>query len=291
MKRLSQRKESILERNLVWIFASPRSGTSWLANQLLSHDSYTMDEPCLGEHLCAPVIKPEGVKRTIDRQRNRSFRKQHYFFSEKYEAAWGPFLKKMILNRVYAQFPDISKRIIIKEPHGSLGADILSSCLPGSRIILLFRDGRDVVDSLVDGRSEGGWIVKKEDSPLTSQQERLKFIETCAKRWVAIMEILQRVRTAHNKERVTSVRYEILRRNTGEILQRLYDFIGKDVGKETVRTLVERFSFERIPEEDRGRGKSRRFADPGKWREHFSTMEASVMQEIMGDTLKTLGYS
>jgi len=42
-------------------------------------------------------------------------------------------------------------KIIIKEPHGSLAADTISECLPNSKIIILLRDGRDVLDSEVDG--------------------------------------------------------------------------------------------------------------------------------------------
>jgi len=51
MRNLSTEEESILEKNLVWVFGSHRSGTSWLAKNLLKHNTFLWNEPMIGLHL------------------------------------------------------------------------------------------------------------------------------------------------------------------------------------------------------------------------------------------------
>ena len=92
----------------------------------------------------------------------RTFKKDHYFFADEYKETWQFFLRKLILNRIYSQYQDLTKKVIIKEPHGSLAADVISECLPNSQIIFLLRDGRDVVDSIIDATTKGGGYRVKE---------------------------------------------------------------------------------------------------------------------------------
>jgi len=146
-KELTPDEEDKLERNLVWIFASPRSGTSWLGNQLLTYNTLSMDEPHLGYHIASMGIIQNRTKYTQFHQKRES-----YFFCDKYNDTWRYFLRKLILNRIFAQFKNLEKKIIIKEPNGSFGCDQILSCLPNSKFLLLLRDGRDVLDSLVDAK-------------------------------------------------------------------------------------------------------------------------------------------
>jgi len=153
---LSIEQEKSLEKNLVWIFASPRSGTTWLSNQLLRYQTLAMDEPYIGYHLASinffqgnPKIHESHAKRNA------------YFFSKEYEDIWKFYLRKLILNRIYSQYRDLSHKIILKEPNGSHGADKIIHCLPSSKIILLMRDGRDVLDSILDAMKKDGWSSPK----------------------------------------------------------------------------------------------------------------------------------
>ena len=50
--------------------------------------------------------------------------------------------------------------MVIKEVNGSHGADLVMSLFPRSKMIFLVRDGRDVLDSLLDANKEGGWMTK-----------------------------------------------------------------------------------------------------------------------------------
>ena len=95
MKELSFEEELKLEKKLVWIFADRRSGTTWLANELLSYDTNSMDEPLIGQHLGRNFQIKEGFARTIEIQMERD----NYFFSKKFKKTWLYFLRKLILNR------------------------------------------------------------------------------------------------------------------------------------------------------------------------------------------------
>jgi len=46
-----------------------------------------------------------------------------------------------------------------------------------------------------------------------------------------------------------------------------------------------------LPDDKKGLGTTRQFAKVGIWEEKFSGEEKKAMEEIMGDTLRELGYS
>ena len=86
------------------------------------------------------------------------------------------------------------------------------------------------------------------------------------------------------------MRYEKLKEDTLNELKKIYKFMGVDISSEEIEKIVEKYSFEKIPDDQKGSGKVRRSASPGKWRENFSEEEQVIMNEIMADTLKRLGY-
>ena len=135
VEELSKEMEENLEKNIVWVLGSRRSGTSWTAKELLSHNTKCMEEPLIGNHISAVMGDKSPYYRRLDESKER----KDYFFSETFKENWLYFLRKMILNRIYAQFQDVNSVIIIKEPNGSMGADIISEALPNSKIILLLR--------------------------------------------------------------------------------------------------------------------------------------------------------
>jgi len=175
---LTTEEESIFEKNLVWIFADRRSGTTWL-KELLSYKTKSMDEPLIGLHLGRSILAKDCFVRTFDQQKDRP----DYFFSESFTDVWKFFLRKLILNRIYVQFNNLADKIVLKEPTGSMAADIIAECLPNSKIIILLRDGRDVVDSKIDESSSEGWELKlKKDKrrPIT-EKTKLQWIDRYSK--------------------------------------------------------------------------------------------------------------
>jgi len=289
---LTATQEAVVEENIVWVLCSPRSGSSWLARQLLSHPGHvTWDEPFIGVHMGAmPSNDPGRLSRLYDGAMNST----QYFFLPYFERAWMPFLRSMVLNRCYAQFPDaLRKKVVIKEPWGSLGADLIMRCLPLSKMIFLVRDGRDVVDSYLDMRNPGSWASKNWGSllkPVVGSQARLTAVGNHSRIWSFVIGIIKRAYEAHDPGRRLMMKYEDLRHDTLTELRNIYTFIGTEVADPYLKDIVEKFSFENIPKGEKGPGKFTRRAKPGGWKTAFSEEEIAVMNDIMGGQLKELGY-
>ena len=133
---LTDEQEDILEKKMIWIFGSVRSGTTWLGRDLLNHPSTIYwHEPYIGWHL--DVIQEWHYE-------------DRYFFSKNHMNNIIPTLRKLILARTFSQVQSLSYNIVIKEPNGSGAADIIMNCFPKSKLIFLLRDGRDVIDSIID---------------------------------------------------------------------------------------------------------------------------------------------
>jgi len=287
VEELTLDQETKLEKNIIWVFGSRRSGTTWLAEQLLSFNTLYMHEPNLIAHFDFPIkLTGYDFKRRLDERKTIN----GYFFSDKFKNTWRYYLRKLILHRIHAQFHDLSKKIIVKEPSALLDAsDILAECTPNSKKIILLRDGRDIIDSLMDGRQPGGWLAKKPHTTIT-EERRPNFIKRRSHLWVHQMAVMIRSFDHIPPNLRFLVKYEDLLKNTKEILTKSYNFLEIDIAESEIEKLVIKYSFENILPEEKGEGKFVRSAISGLWKEHFSEEEKSTMNEIMGDTLKQIGY-
>ncbi len=284
---LSEEQELALEKNIVWVFGPVRGGTTWLGSQLLSYQTYTMFEPKITRLIgdWRQWIVQNGKK--IDRQGAQ----KDYIFSLQYKKTWIYHLRKLILNRIYSQFPDFSKKIILKEPLGKGGSDIMSECLPNSKIIIIVRDGRDIIDSRLDAvRDQNSWGVKQEGNKPMTEDRKMTFIRNNSIQYVTLIEDLMSMHSNHDKKLRIMVRYEDLRNNTVEELSKIYQFLGIDIARNKLEEIVEKYSFENIPSQSKGKGKFNRYATPGKWKENFNEEEKKLMKSIMENTLKKLNY-
>ena len=287
-KELSIEEEDKVEKNIVWVLGSPRGGTTWVGTQLLSYNTNIIDESQIGLHIGATGGGNEYIIRDIDHFRETP----QYIFSKTYENTWLYYLRKLILNRIFAQFPDATEKItVIKEPTGTLVADIISKCLPNSKIIFLLRDGRDVIDSTLNAYSKEGWMAKELGVyPLSTKEKRLEFLEKWSRHWVKRTEIMMETLKSHNKELTYLVKYEDVRKNLRPRLEELYKIMGVEISEDELAKIVEKYTFENIPEKLRGEGKFYRSASPGKWKKNLSNEEQSIMNNIMKEMLSIVGY-
>jgi len=285
--RLTDKEELILEGNLVWIYAIERSGSTWLGHNLLSHNTHYVNEPDLTEHLAVSTRLPGG---RIERRYDLRKMDGNYFFSIMYSDTWNFFLRKLILNRFYSEISDLNKKIIIKEAGTVDASDVISTCLPKSKSIMLFRDGRDVLDSSLDGRQKEGWMVKQWGTKPLEGKRRDGFIENLSKSWVLLSKNLIKTYNELPEESRYMIKYEDLRKNTLEELEKIYKFLEIDISKDELQKIVNKFSFENIPDKDKGKGKFARSATPGKWKENLPEEDKKIINEIMWNTLRQLGY-
>lgn len=269
---LTVEQELLLEQNIVWIFGSPRSGTTWVSKNLLSSETMVFEEPRIGDYL--KIIEIFSLQ-------------EDYIFSEKYKTIWKPYLRKLILYRIYSQFRDYKKKIIVKEPNGSVGAKMITECLPNSKSIIIFRDGRDVLDSLHNGLSDGGWISKMVGYKILPQT-KLEWIKSEATKWTNLTNDLLKTFLVKPEQFRLLLKYEDINSKTAEMLKIIYGFLDLNIDEKKIREIVDKFDFKKISNELKGDGKFYRSAKHEKWKESFNLEEREIMEKIMGKTLKKL---
>ena len=286
------------EDRLVWIFGSSRSGSTWLLRMLSSLDVVVpIDDPHLGHHLgvwrpislaWATADHPPDLT-TLDRIKHD---KDSYFFSDRYRAAWAPALRRLIVDRFDAQVADVAAVadpvVVVKEP-GSHVADQLLSLFPGSRLVFLLRDGRDVVDSWLAAYRAGSWALDEGAFPVTDVG-RESLVRWQSAVWAFRTEVVRRAYDACPPDRRVMIRYEDLVADPCRELARLCAVLPFDVPVETLAAVADEHAFESVPAAEKGERKEIRSASPGGWRDNLTPAEHDVMHEVMGAQLAELGY-
>lgn len=283
-------RQGVPEHRIVWILGSPRSGSTWLLEMLAEHDRIIpVDEPLIGLHL-GPFIsdRPGANVEDLDASNFTLGRLAAavptYFFNERYADVWAPALGRLIRARlgVHARRRAL---VVVKEPNGSQAVEMLLRALPRSRLLFLLRDGRDVVDSELAAFARGSWMSRRFSAVRgIDPHERLAFASQAAHHWALTTEMMRDAFDAHHGAKLL-VRYEVLLTETAGELRRIFDWLG--LVESEVDAIVQRHSFR---ETDGGPGEFRRAAQPGFWRNSLTPQEQSLIQGIMGQTLRAMGY-
>jgi hypothetical protein len=293
-----------IEERLVWVFGSPRSGSTWLLRILGDHDAIVpVNEPMLGWYLSPFLSDLPGFSAAELDSLNFTLRqvqdeKRSQFFAGEFEDVWRPALGRMIRERFAAhvlRYPpkcgETEKAVVlIKEPNGSQSADMIMAAVPRARFLFLLRDGRDVVDSDLAAHQAGAWVTKEfPGAQGISEEGRLAFVAQSAKKWLWRTEVTQRAYEAHPGPKLL-VRYEDILVDPAAQLRSLLDWLGLRMGDGDLQAAIERHAFERVPEEKRGGREFFRAASPGLWQQNFRPEEQAVLEEVMGPKLREIGY-
>src|SRR5215208_354935 len=256
--------------NLIWLFGVARTGSSWLGAMMRDLEGHAMwNEPYVGD-----VFGYAYYMRAGEQQRQR----KDYILGDAYKEAWIRSVRAFVLGGVDARFPELDENgyLIIKEPNGSVGAPLLIEALPESRMILLVRDPRDVVASLLAAQRKGSWGAG--DDPLADtdpdecvRQRARMYNASFGKAWEAY--------EAHGG-RKAATRYEDLRYDALGELEKIYSSLIIPIEEEQLRRVVEKYAWENIPERQKGPNKPRRKAKPGGWREDLTPEQARMVEEI-----------
>jgi len=286
---------SKLERRLVWIAGSPRTGSTWLADVIADDPRCVrIIEPLIGLHLgvrsTAVAHVPE--QQLVDKPRIIDLRTdEHYFFSADRSELWEPALRKLILRRFSIYFRPDAAAYVVHEPNGSDGADIIMRSLPRSRLLFLMRDARDVVDSILDSYRTGSWLdmafgIGRDLTP----RERLELIENESYRWLTRTRVVQQAFDQHDPGLRYFLRYEDLLSDTATELARILAWMNVAPAAD-LNERVARHSFASIPAADKGPGKFHRAARPGLWQETWTDEEKLACEAIVDPALREYGYS
>lgn len=296
------------EDRLAWIMGSSRSGSTWLLRMLTElRQVVGIDDPHLGHHL--GVWRPQPLawataarspELTTLQELKRS--EDDFFFSDRYRDAWMPPLRDLIRRRFGAPLAEAHPHaisgpagggdrtapiVLVKEP-GSQAADLLLDLFGGSRLVFLLRDGRDVVDSWLDGYRDGSWAID-EGAFAVAPEGRVALASWLGTVWAyrtrAVALAFERV----PQDRRVLVRYERLLADTPAELRRVCAALGIEPGRGELERVAERHSYERVTPGERGPLRAVRSAAPGRWRRR-SRAERRAMHEAMAAELERWGY-
>jgi len=278
ISELSSDKELMLEKNIIWIFGNRGEGIRRFSTKLLSHKTHVMDEPKIGYHLnTISNMNGHSISFLEDQQKKAREKKPKYdyFFFYGFQKIWKFYLRKLILNRINAQFPQTTKKIIIKEADCN-APNILSDLLPNSKIIVLFQDGSNFVKKELD------FITKHRSSGIStiplSASKNFSMVEELSNQWNDITEIMIKAYENHNENLRLSIKIEDLEKNTFEILEKIYKFAEIDIKKEQLQKLIEAYGFEKNQKER------------NTWKCSVTDEEEKIMDKIMLKKLHKLGY-
>jgi hypothetical protein len=260
-----------------------------------------VDDPHIGHHLgvwrpiplaWATAKDPPKLGTLADYKRQ----KRDYLFSDRYRETWIPQLRDLIAARFEAQAAeDIAEAggvdrpiVVVKEP-GSHAADTIMNLFPSSSLIFLLRDGRDVVDSWLDGYRDGTWATEEGAYPL-DDAGRPALIRWQSSVWLHRTEVVQETFKRTDPGRRALIRYEEMRADPVGALETICDLLGIEVDRGDLARIAASNEFSRVPKSRKGAGREIRRAEPGGWANHMSRDEILAMHEILAEKLDELGY-
>jgi len=264
--------------NMIWIFGTGRSGSTWLSSMMGDMSRQTLwGEPWVG-----------ALFGNFYYNQDEGLRQNPQFILGRHRESWLKSIRNFVLDAAGATFPNLKKDdyLVIKEPNGSIGAPLLMEALPESRMILLVRDPRDVVASSMDAHREGSWhYTRRNLQESLADEEPDAFVQRRAYKYLWYVGNSKRAYDDHQGPKVL-VRYEELRADTLGTMERIYSSLGIPVDEAELSEAVKKYSWENIPEEEKGEGRFYRKAKPGGWREDLTPEQVKVVERITAPLLE-----
>ncbi len=269
--------------NMIWIFSTSRSGSTWLRNmmaELRGHKAW--DEPSVGR------LFGEFYRNAHKRQ----LASTHFIMGDPTRQGWITLIRDFILGGARYNHPLLNPwhYLVIKEPDSAAGAPLLMEALPESRMIFLIRDPRDVAASALDAARKGSWMYEVLDKAAWRQNALAdtkpeNFVRARANSYLKQVGSIRDAYDAH-KGRKVLVRYEDLRADPLGTMKGIYSALEIPVEEEALVRAVEKHAWEKMPKEKKGKGKFYRKATPGGWREDLTPEQAKIVESITAPLLK-----
>ena len=277
------RGNSVNPANMIWIFGSGRSGSTWLRSVMGEMSTHRVwEEPMVGKLFGEFYAKAEAP----------NLRRPDFVMGDATRKGWIRSIRNFVLDGARYAHPRLGgeEYLVIKEPNGSAGAPLLMEALPESRMILLIRDPRDVVASVLDAARKGGWLYERVNE--YSAKERAladnkpdTFVKRRTDTYLQGVGNARRAYESHRGPKVL-IKYEELRADTLNTMKRIYSALGIAVDEDELARAVKRHSWESIPKEERGKGKFYRKAAPGGWREDLTPKQVKIVEKMTAPVLE-----
>jgi hypothetical protein len=262
--------------NVVWIFCTARSGSTWMRSMLDDLvDGEVWEEPKVGR------LFGEFYSRAKPTQLGRT----NYVLGEPTREAWTGALRDFVLRTAWASHPSVTpeRYLIVKEPGGAVGAPLLMAALPESRMVLLVRDPRDFAASVLDATRKGGWMQEGMDEwarrDLDSEKDVQRYLRALSRQYVRQMGNGKKAFDGHDGRKIM-VRYDDLRTRTLDTMRDLCAALELPVTEQRLAQVVDKHAFENIPQRERGEGKFYRKATSGGWKDDLTPEQAKIVEDI-----------
>ncbi|MBN1674080.1 MAG: sulfotransferase [Kiritimatiellae bacterium] len=301
-----------------FVLSAPRSGSTWLKEALNAHPQvFCTENRLFGRYfdvLRAPGAARPRLRVTLDKYIDEFM--LHYEWRRLpggFEAARNHLFTRMVEAIVAASAELSGKPVLIDKvtPYPGTSTVVAASVtqvFPQAAVILLLRDGRDVLtsgvfhwlnkaredeeedeDDITRGRKAR--FVKREPGAALSRFFRDRDIEEWCAAWT---DPLDAGRDLERKHRLLRVSYEKMVRDQTAELTRLFAFLQVDADPALVAGCVEASSFEKM-----SGGRQPGEADPtahvrkgvvGDWQSHFTKRDGILFDKLAGRYLRELGY-
>ena len=312
-----------IEERMIWVFGSPRSGSTWLARDIIcklpsqSHPSDVarnrlVDEMGIGTVLGAYLFEPEhfyhidqvvehcdpgpdlelatgrrAIRGTPLFQRIlfKNYDNPESMLSVGTRRAICDMIREVTFNHVLLYWGVLDyDRVVFKAPNEGHAADLLMEALPRARLIFLMRDGRDIVKSRFSPFASR-LLAESEDPGL-----RRVAVAYYAHQWNWHTDIVRSAYDAHDPARRLLVTYEELRRESDDVFAGLAQFVGAPIDLNLVKKLIADVRLENFPKTERRPDQPRQEGLIGAYRSHFTPDEIQLMTTIMAENLIRYGY-
>lgn len=180
-----------------------------------------------------------------------------------------------VFENIFCQYARSHKKSVWgdKTPQHAFDLDIILSVFPKARIIYMVRDGRDVAESYLRAFIGPAHIA------------------TCAERWKAYVDTVQKIRTRIGSEQFLRIRYEDLVLEPEATQRKLWHFLGlSDPGaiepeKSTAAEIYLRLSYlHKTSQESLSANRI------GRFKEHLSRTQIRQFEQIAGVQLIQESY-
>ena len=305
-----------LEKDSIWIFSPPRSGTTWLAQDILgwTPNVRPMDETGLGRMLSPLQLGPERLlnfgERTVPFESGPEFERGwkprtrpgippfvrqfpedsrtepfEQILATEHKEMFCRHVRKLALDHVLHVWGFLGfQRVAFKCTDDSQAADLIMAAFPNAHLIFLIRDGRDALRSQCSPFISGALFAE------AGYEVRRQIVAFYSHLWNFRVDIIRAAFEAHAPERRLMVCYEDLRREPMRTIHALFRHLGMSTPDQAMTELVRETTLENMPAEMKGPDKPRQSGEIGGYKRFFTEPEIHLMNAIMGENLRRYGY-